>query len=296
VTDQPGRPEQPMSGQPVSGHVDLATLADVEEGIAGTAVEVATRTHLDACAQCRDRLTRLRTTRALLTTLPSEPMPDDVRARVDAALDGAGEERTGTVVPMARRGRAWNNPAIAGVAAAVAVVVLIGALVAGNVIHRNGNGNESASTSSPLAGAGKSDAGGSAATTKEWATGTTYTAATIATLVPRIVVGTPPSPVSNTTAQTAPTPQPATATGFTQEQLRDSPAAVAACGTVLADGVATRPVAVDFASFDGKPAVVFALPAAAHPTLLDVWVVRSTCGSSSLDLYFQRIPRPRAAG
>ena len=69
-----------------------------------------------------------------------------------------------------------------------------------------------------------------------------------------------------------------------------------ACGRILAGGVATIPVAVDFARFDGKPAVVFALPAIGHADSLDVWVVRSACSAANLDLYFQRIPRPRTAG
>jgi hypothetical protein len=282
-----------------SGHVDLATLAEVEEGIAGTQIEVATRTHLDGCAECRDRLTRLRTTRALLTTLPAEPMPDEVRSRVDAALGRAVDDRARTVVPLARRASAWNSPAVAGVAASVAVLVLLGALVAGNVIHRNGNHG---AANSPTAAAGKSNdsAASTPATTKEWATGANYTAATIAALVPRLVTGIPPTPVSPATTSSPsgvspPSAGPSTVpeTAFTQEQLRASPQAVVACGNVLADGVATPPLAVDFARFDGKPAVIFALPTPAHPTLLDVWVVRTTCSASSLDLYFQRIPRSR---
>lgn len=297
--------------QPSAGHVDLDTLADVEEGIAGTQIVVAVETHLSTCAECSDRLSRLRTTRALLTTLPAEPMPDDVRERMDTALSRAADERARTVVPIGSRRRRWNTPALAGAAAAAAVVVLLGALVAGNVIHRGGS---KANTASEAAG-GTRNASPKVANTaiKEWATGSNYTAASIPQLIPKLVTGTPPSPVFGTEQTTsgadkssggtlsgpvggasgAGAPGAVTArNALTQQQLRDSPAALLACAAALADGVPTTPVAVDFARYAGKPAVIFALPTPGHPNLLDVWVVRSTCSSSNLDLYFQRVTRP----
>lgn len=281
-----------MTEHPDAGHVDLSTLAEVEEGTAGTQVEVAARTHLEGCQTCRDRLSRLRTTRALLTTLPAEAMPDDVRDRVDAALARTAAEQPRTVVPLARRSRPWNSPAVAGGAAAAAVVVLVAALVAGNVIHRkHSTSSSSLGTNAPTSAAAGNKAGG----TLEWATGTNYTPATMATLVPRLLTGTPGPIYSQNQPAATPTPETTTSAratnGFTADQLRASPQAVLACGAVLGGGIATTPVAVDFARFEGKPAVIFALPAIGHPALLDVWVVRSTCSASSLDLYFQRVPR-----
>lgn len=285
-----------MTEEPTTGHVDLDTLSDLEEGLAGTQVEVAARTHLDSCDECRERLSRLRTTRALLTALPAEQMPEQVREQVDAALARAAEEPSRTVVPLARRGRAWNSPAVAGAAAAAAVVVLVGALVAGNVIHR---GRSSGTTNTPSA----ASAGGNATATapvqtKEWSTGANYSAANLPTLVPRLLQGTPPalsgttaSPTDGLSASSGKQAVASPRSGFTQDQLRASPAALQACATALADGVPTTPVAVDFASFAGKPAVILVLPTPSHPALLDVWVVRSTCSASSLDVYFQRVAR-----
>jgi len=300
-------------------HLDLDVLAEVDEGIAGPEVQQAARTHLDGCAACRERMAHLRTTRALLSTLPAEAMPAAVQTRIAAALEQATAQPSGTVVPMNRRQRPWNSPAVAGAAAAAAVVVLLGALVAGHVIHRNGKSSSTAS--SPL-GATSRPRAADGAGIKEWATGVNYTAATIPSLVPRLITGTPPpgatahapaggsgadsaggtfkggssggtagTPLSSKQAQ-VPTPAPVPPRVITQEAMRTSPAAVAACGTILAGGVPTVPVAVDFANYDGKPAVIFALPAVRSPAQLDVWVVRSTCSSSSLDLYFRRIPRP----
>lgn len=285
-----------MTDTPGGGHVDLVTLAEVEEGVAGPQVEHATRTHLDSCRQCSDQLAHLRTTRALLSTLPTEAMPDAVQARVTAALDRAAAEPATTVVPLTRRARAWNSPAVAGAAAAAAVVVLIGALVAGNVIH---HGKSSTTASAPLADNNRKGVAGSAAATKEWSTGTNYTPSSIAALVPHLITGTPPAAASGaggltsaTTTAPVPAGSPAPSNTITQEAMRADPSAVLACGTILAGGVRTVPVAVDFARYDGKPAVLFALPAIGHPELLDVWVVRSTCSASSLDVYFRRIPRP----
>ena len=303
-----------MTESATGRHVDLDVLAELDENIAGPEVAQAAQAHLDSCAECRDRRAHLRTTRALLSALPAEPMPEAVQARISAALEQAASQSPATVVPINRRTRAWNSPAIAGAAAVAAVVVLVGALVAGHVIRRGGNSSSTAS--SPLGATSPKAADG--ATTKEWATGVNYTAATLPSLVPRLITGTPPpingpafkgtsgavaSGGSGSTAAVpgggtgsegveAPSPAPAAPGVITQEQMKSSPAAVAACGTILAGGVPTVPVAVDFATYEGKSAVIFALPTVGNRAQLDVWVVRSTCSSSALDVYFRRIPRP----
>ena len=297
-----------MTEHPGAGHVDLEVLAELDEGVAGPQVEQAARAHLEHCAGCRERMAHLRTTRALLSALPADRMPEAVQTRIDAALATASVDGSGTVVPMRRRTRVWNSPAVAGAAAVAAVVVLIGALVAGNVIH---HGKKTQTASAPLASEGnRQGSAAGAASIKEWATGANYTAATIPTLVPRLVTGTPPAGApappltasgsggasgatttdSKSAAVPAATPVPEGA--FTQDAMRTDSSALLGCGTILAGGVPTVPVAVDFASWNGKPAVIFALPAVGHPESLDVWVVRSTCSTSSLDVYFRRIPRP----
>jgi hypothetical protein len=179
-------------------------------------------------------------------------------------------------------------------------------LVAGHVIRRGGDSSSTAS--SPLNASDRPKSAEGAAT-KEWATGVNYTAATLPSLVPRLITGTPPTasgpryygsgsttsgPAAGTgsTAAVVPSPAPTTPGVITQEAMRASPAAVTACGTILAGGVPTVPVAVDFATYEGKPAVIVALPAVGNSAQIDVWVVRSTCSASSVDLYFRRIPRP----
>ena len=284
-----------------SEHLDLNGLAELEEGLTEPQAAAAARAHVEVCDDCRERLSTLRTTRALLSALPAEPMPPQVAARIDAALAGAGAPAT-TVVPLSGRKGPWQSPALAGGVAAAAVVLLVAAIVAGTLIHRSKNNND-LHTSSP--GNSLELGGKSATATKQWATGINYTPATIASLVPKLVTQTPPTSLSNGAvtggqsgaAQATPSPGSAAGTtavpSYTQDQLRASPQAVQACGQILAGGVPTTPVAVDFARFEGKPAVIFVLPAVGHATTkLDVWVVRSNCSSANFDLPLFRVDRP----
>lgn len=281
-----------VSDDPAPGHLDLDALSELEEGLAEPTAAAAARSHLEVCSECRALLSRLRTTRALLSTLPPESMPPEVAARVEAATRQGAAATTPTVVPLGRRRRVWSSPAIAGGAAAAAVVALIAALVAGNVIHRHHSTPSDASTATGPRGALSNPT-----QIKRWATGRDYTAATIATLVPSLVTGTPPTaaaPLAGASTSSAPTAPTTTSQtpSYSQDELRASPQALQACGQILAGGVSTIPVAVDFARFNGKPAVIFVLPAIGHPTDLDVWVVRSACSAASLDLYFQRVASP----
>ena len=288
-----------VTDDPAAGHLDLDALSELEEGLAEPTLAAAARAHLETCSDCRALLSRLRTTRALLSALPPEPMPADVAAKVEAAVRRGTEAAAPTIVPLGRRRGVWRSPAIAGGAAAAAVVALIPALVAGNVIHRH---HRAPNDTSAAAGARSRSAVSNPTQIKRWATGRDYTAATIATLVPSLVTGTPPSatqPLAGASTSSGParagTSAPTTTSqtpSYSQDELRTSRQALQACGQILAGGVSTVPVAVDFARFNGTPAVIFVLPAIGHPTDLDVWVVRSACSAASLDLYFQRVPSP----
>jgi hypothetical protein len=305
VTDAnlPGR--VPTPGE----HVDLPTLAEHDEGLLDAALAATVAAHLASCTLCRGRQGRLRTTRALLSALPDDPMPADVSRRVDAALAAAAAgtasstrpagTATSTVVPLSGRRARWlTGPAVAGIAASVAVVALVSALVVG---HLNGG----TTTPKPIAVAapGVATQRQSTASVKQWQTGTDYTKSTIAGLVPKIVLGSPPplpavagaAPNAGGAAGTSPN----TASGlnhstvpqFTQEQLR-SAGPLLACASALNDGTPVTPLAVDYATYDGKPATIIVFPAPANPRLLDVWVVRSVCSSASIDLLFYGVVRP----
>ncbi|MEU5139911.1 hypothetical protein [Streptomyces sp. NPDC021139] len=92
----------------MTGHPDVAEIADLAEGILPTARTADVRQHLESCALCADVYASLGEIQGLLGTLPAPPpMPDDVAARIDAAL--AAEPPTG-VADDARVSRETSAP------------------------------------------------------------------------------------------------------------------------------------------------------------------------------------------
>ena len=273
------------------GHAELTTLADFDEGLLDAPHADRLNTHVNNCDQCRADLGRLRTTRALLSALPAAPMPDSVVRRIDAALDAAAA--SASVVPAAARRRWLTSPALAGVAAAVAAIGLASALI----VSRTSGGSNAKSKEAAGAGAPtRPQAAAAGAAVKQWQTGANYTAANMATLVPGIVVGTPsplPAPTAAASAQTLSGAKSngASSSSYTQEQLR-SVSSLTACAAILNDNTPVQPLAADYASFDGKPATIIVFPTHGNPRELDVWVVRSVCSSSAVDLAFYRVARP----
>lgn len=71
----------------MTGHPDVAEIADLAEGLLPTARTTEVRQHLESCELCADVSASLTEIQGLLGTLPAPaPMPDDVAARIDAAL------------------------------------------------------------------------------------------------------------------------------------------------------------------------------------------------------------------
>jgi hypothetical protein len=67
-------------------HPEVSELSDWSEGLLPAEREAVVRAHVDGCGLCADVVVSLEEIRGLLGTLPSEPMPADVAARIDAAL------------------------------------------------------------------------------------------------------------------------------------------------------------------------------------------------------------------
>ncbi|MFA3877246.1 anti-sigma factor [Streptomyces sp. MMCC 100] len=85
----------------MTGHPDVAEISDLAEGILPTARTTDVRQHLESCALCADVYASLEEIQGLLGTLPTPPpMPDDVAARIDAAL--AAEPLPGAATPEPR--------------------------------------------------------------------------------------------------------------------------------------------------------------------------------------------------
>ncbi|MFJ4523798.1 anti-sigma factor family protein [Streptomyces sp. NPDC088810] len=83
-----------------AGHPDVAEISDLTEGVLPPDRGTDVRRHLDACEACADVYAQLEEIRDLLGSVPApERMPDDVSARIDAALAAeapltAGDEDT----------------------------------------------------------------------------------------------------------------------------------------------------------------------------------------------------------
>ncbi len=280
-------------------HLDLEVLAELDEDLLDDARAATVRAHLATCDACRERAGTLRATRALLSALPSPAMPIDVANRIDAAIAAEPAPPAPvptTVVPLTKRRAWWRHPNLAAAAAAVAAIALGSAVVVGKV----GAGNDGSKRTAPNAASALG-----AATTgapKQWATGTNYTRTTVATLVPHLVLGVPPSPLP--AGPTAPLPTQhgsssnslgSSSTGklsYSQAALRD-PIALAGCATLL-NAAPSRPIAVDYAKYEGAPATILVTPDPRKPLqFMDVWVIRSVCSDTAVDLTFYELPLPR---
>ena len=293
-----------MSNVSPDDHFDLDALAELEQDAVSDPQARVMRAHVAGCDTCTERLARIRSTRAVLAALPPEAMPAAVVARLDAALATAAEQPAApTVVPLGGRRRWWRSPAVAGGAAAAAVALLVAGIIFGRVQsgdHANSSGS-TASTSAGAAAAGAQTA--RTAAIKEWQTGTNYTSKTIPTLVPGLLSAAPTGDkalgagtAAAGTAPSAATPAPASSAlglapssqpGVTAEQMATSREAVAQCGHILAGDTTTVPLAVDFAKYQGAPAVLVVLPTPGHPQDVDVFVLRGTCSASAIFPFFR---------
>jgi hypothetical protein len=164
-------------------HLSLDELAELDEGLLPPERTSAVRAHLHGCEQCRARADAITSTRSLLASLPAEPMPAAVKARLDRVIaeeaGHAAEEagstaeeagrateavgstaeqagsaadagsRTPTVVPnvVSIPRRRFGRPTMAASAAAAAVVLAVGAIIWGSGHHAN-HSTESAGAAS----------------------------------------------------------------------------------------------------------------------------------------------------
>jgi hypothetical protein len=237
------------------------------------------------------------------------PMPEHVVARLDAVLaeerrtyaagttgagtaplaDRADEGSTGagsaepavapvTVLPQRRRPERSTTAVqwLVGAAAAVLVVGGVGAVVRGTF------GGSSADLAA-------SSAGGP--TTSLLATGTAYDEVNLATQV-RSLVAAPTTDQGSTAAPEVasgdvdgPSAPDRSAGALTTDTL-------AGCLEELTGAPGTDPLAVDQATYEGRPALVVVLVSTDDPASLDVWVVAPTCTRAASGLIrFERVPR-----
>lgn len=306
-----------MTDRDSSMHLSADTLADLQEGLLDADGEAAARRHLEACAACRADLAALTDLPALLAGIADAgPVPALVAARLDRALAGAAAEDAAdpagttaarTVTPMAVDHRPVRGMRLLQAAAAVVLVLGVGAIGVGALTNRGGNGDSAATSSADSAGGAGRAAAEAAPVAPITASGRDWTSSTLRTSASALVAGT----VSRTYAlydrQAAKdtdaggdTLAPSASPQAAQRDLADAaggadrlaePTALRACVANLTDGDdSVQPVAVDLARWQGQPAAVLVFPTVDDPETLDVYVVAPDC-PIGLFLHFQRVPR-----
>ena len=305
------------------GHLDLDGLADHLAG------EVDASRHLATCGGCTARLSELagadHLVLAALRSLTDLSLPADVGDRLSTALaaeppltgePSTGEPSTGeppsagerasaaplpaltaareaTVVPLddRRRRRAWVPAAAAG------LVLAAGGLI-GYAVVTGGQGSVDTSTAAPGAADGAAESGRRSGFPTV-ASGLDYSdAAAVAAALPTVLDGTAdagrfgaaPSPAAPDPAAAQP---PAASTVDPLARLRD-PVALADCLAAVLDPAnpAEQPLALDYATYQGRPALAVFLPDP-DPGRLSVFVVGPACSRADGDvLFFTRVVRP----
>lgn len=95
-------------------HPDIEEISDLTEGLLSPSRTADVRRHIDTCPQCDDIHSSLEEIRSLLGDLPADQqMPEDVAARIDAALASESlaqpEAPSGATAPVSRE--TYEQPA-----------------------------------------------------------------------------------------------------------------------------------------------------------------------------------------
>ncbi|MGB9377351.1 MAG: hypothetical protein WCB04_07545 [Mycobacteriales bacterium] len=277
-------------------HPGLDALSDLDAGLYdGQADEKILQQHVAGCAECADLVGLLTAARQSLADLPAVPMPADVAERIVAALAGeaagavppASSGRDGNVRELrtsARRARARRFSAAGAVAAGVAL--LMATAVGIGALRNTGNGSETTS------GAAREQSTAAGATPRAVDGVRSYTSRTLAGGVRALLAGRAPGAPGDT-ANSPPAPLGAqnNAAGPAALARLRAPAELASCVTELAGRPGVTPLAVDYAEYESKPAVVIVLPGP-NASVVGVWVVGPACTSGNADLItYAGVPR-----
>lgn len=289
-----------------SAHLDLDALADALAGEGGPA-EAA---HLAGCASCTNRLSELAAADArvvdTLHRLPVPAVPADLAARLHAALraeEPLAPTRAASVTALPAdggrrsgrghsRGRSWLPAAAAAVLAVSGLGLGVAALSGGS-----GGSDESAATALDSAGGA---AGLDLLTTSS---GTDWSdPAAVSRALPGVLDGqdevalTAPQPVAESAEDDADTAAPGGVSALAVdglERLR-TPEGLASCLSAVLppDEPDLVPLAVDYATYAGEPALAVVLPDP-DPAQVSVFVVGAGCSAEGdQTLFFLRTPRP----
>ena len=295
------------------GHADAETLAAFREELLSRRKAARVSAHLAACSRCAGLDAQLTEVSALLTASTAPPMPDALTARIAAAIAAEAAARAATTADHAvatadgtvavgaagggtgphdraarpaRPSRAPSGPGRARLALRVAAVTAAVVVVAGGgygvarLLTANpesatsaGAGNEAApaagghgaASESTPGGLGAPSAGRSAPTARIVSSGTNYQPGQLKTQVSAVLT-------QHRAGASA-------AAGFSQaNQPTASAPPVPACVPHVTGG--KRPLLVDLAKYQGRPATVIVIPGATSGTLRAL-VVAGTCTATT---------------
>jgi hypothetical protein len=300
-------------------HIRADKLAGYRAGDLGTRESARVRAHLDGCARCTAAADDLAAVSTFLASVPAPPMPDDITARIEAALATEAASRAASpAVPAARgpvpvapgrdgvtRRAAARNPKIwsggwlrspvtlrVAAGAAVAAVVLGGGFAA--IRLAGSSGTAGTAGSSAAEGSGQSASSGAAGATAQ----SPNVAAPVAapTLTYRAGGRSRPFTVLTSTADLGPGTLAREVgrlvlggrTGAERSAASGipgfAPAALEGCVTRVADGGHVR--LVQTGRYQGQQAVIIAVsPAGGGP--VRIWVVGTGCSATSSDVITQ---------
>jgi len=291
----------------VRGHADAETLAAFREELLSRRKAARVSAHLAECSRCAGLDAQLTEVSALLTRSTAPPMPDALTARIEAAIAAEAAARAATVAdgrapvgaagagagPRNRADRPSRPPRGPGrsrlalrAAAVTAAVVVVGGggygvarLLAGGP----GPGTSAGSAAAPAAGTnGKASSvseGGLRAPGSQAAAGVATGAARIVSSGTDYQPGNLKAQVSAALAQfgekaaVGPSPGPSSA-----NQPAASAPRMPACVPRVTGG--KRPLLVDLATYQGRPATVIVIPAD-RPGTLRALVVPGTCTATT---------------
>ncbi|RZS91217.1 hypothetical protein EV189_0451 [Motilibacter rhizosphaerae] len=149
MSDEP-TPRRPLDEEQGGEHLDADTAADLAAGLLEPEQERRWQAHVSGCAACQDLLARLAAVSAALAGWAAEPLPADVAARVDAALDEVDPVPAPRVVhlaPVRRQPPRGLGPLLA---LAASLVLVVGGL---SWAVRSGGSSSRSDSGSSAAGA-----------------------------------------------------------------------------------------------------------------------------------------------
>jgi hypothetical protein len=258
------------------GHLEVAVLADYDEGLLAPPRATEVEDHLAGCASCSAVLGRLGDVRTRLSQAPAEiEMPAAVAARIDHALAAEREQldreararaRTATVHPFRRR-----LPQLLAAAATVAAVAF-----AGYVVSTSGGGDDSGAAVTSAEGGGAE----SADVDESGAGGGTDLSGEESGSALRV-----PAPAERTTLtkqiQAIAAVAPADGQAEAEERNTLAPQLVADCGLALADQLETQLIGVTNTDV-GQPGAVLVVVETDDPGVAKGFVLPE-CGAGAAE-------------